>query len=118
MKSFENYLIKFSVSALSPHPMVISLLLAQSQDVIIVAGVCIVVVSQFREVRDSTMGHLEDGDADCHVVGSLKVVPILILQIGLRDIQEKLHVEGPQVAGDKGVSSVGIVLFRVVRIGT
>jgi hypothetical protein len=34
------------------------------------------------------MGHLEDGDADGHVVGSSVIFPILILEIGLGDIEE------------------------------
>lgn len=76
---------------------------------VVLPGIRVVEVSQLGDVSHLFVRLLENGQADCDVICSLKEVPFLVLQVLLFDVEEELRVECPQVASHKGITPVGII---------
>ena len=61
------------------------------------------------------MGHLQDGNTDSYVIRSSEIWTIVIFEVFLLDIEEKLSIKGSEMAGNEGISSVFIVLDSAGR---
>jgi hypothetical protein len=85
-------------------------LLSQTQEVVVQTRLGVVVVAQFRDVEYSLLGLLEDGNADCYIVRGFQILAVLVTQVLLANIAEELSVKGPQMARDKGILPVAVLL--------
>ena len=63
------------------------------------------------------MRHLQDGNANCHVVGSPKILALIVLQVLLFDVEEQLSVKCSQMAGIKGSVSIAVLFYHCYREG-
>jgi hypothetical protein len=78
---------------------------------VVLACVGVVEVSELGHVTHPLVGHLENGDADCHVVGSLQIGTVIVFEVFFFDIEEELSIEGPQVTGHERISAILVVLY-------
>jgi hypothetical protein len=98
--------------------LIIISLFGKPDEVVIEASIRIIVVSEFGKIAHAIMGLLEDGNANGHIVGSLEILAVLVLQVPLLDIHEKLGVEGPQVTRHEGIAAVSVLLDSLGGEGT
>ena len=82
---------------------------------IVLACVRIIIVSQLRQVVYSLMAHLQNGNADCHIIGCLQVRSMLIKQVSFIDVYKKLSVECSQMACHERVASIFIACYGRLR---
>ncbi len=61
------------------------------------------------------MGHLQNRNTDCYVICSFEVGAIIIFEVFLLDIEEKLSIKGSEMAGNEGISPVFVVLDSAGR---
>lgn len=77
---------------------------------IVLASVGVVIVGEFFEIVDPFVRLLQNGNADGHIIGSLEVLSIIVLEVFLLDVHEELSIKGTKVAGHKWIFSVGVAL--------
>ena len=94
----------------SPKQSVIFFLFTEPHLVVVLTGVGVIEVSQLREILDSLMGHLQNGQANGHIVGSLQIIATFILKVFLLDITEQSCIESSKVTSHKRISSIIIIL--------
>jgi hypothetical protein len=78
---------------------------------VVLTCVGVVEVGEFGNVTHPLVGHLENGDADCHVVGSLQIGTVIVFEVFFFDVEEELSIEGPQVTGHERVGAILVVLY-------
>jgi len=55
------------------------------------------------------VSHLKYRNTNGYIIGSLKVVPLLVPEVYILDVSEELSIEGSKVAGDKRVGPILVV---------
>jgi hypothetical protein len=98
------------VRSFSDH-FVVVFLLFQADLMVVLTCVGVVEVGEFGNVTHPLVGHLENGDADCHVVGSLQIGTVIVFEVFFFDVEEELSIEGPQVTGHERVGAILVVLY-------
>lgn len=81
---------------------------------IIQAGVGVVHVGDLGNVVDTMMCHLEYGNTNGNIVGSPKILSIIIFQVFLFDIPEELGVKCSEVGSHKRELSIAIGLYDMI----
>ena len=112
-ESDEDYFVEADVLTPGPDVAVVGLLLDDAQVVVVESGGGVVEVGQFGEVRHSAVAHLQDRQANRHVVGRPQVLALAVPQVGLGDAEEELRVEGSQVARDEGEAAISVSFLHV-----
>jgi hypothetical protein len=90
---------------------IVLLLFLESDLMVVLSGIGIVEIHQLRNVLHSLVGHFQNGNADGHVVGCSQVVPLIVLEVGLLNVQEQLGVKCSEVTGHEGISPVLVVPY-------
>ena len=77
---------------------------------IILPSVTVVPIGNLRQIGNSVVRLLEDRHAQCHIVGRTEILSIFVFEVLFADVSEQLCVVGSEVAGDKGVKAIGVLL--------
>jgi hypothetical protein len=56
--------------------------------VVVLTSVGVVIVGEFSEIVDPLVRLLQNGNADCHIVCSLEILPVVVLEVFLLDVHE------------------------------
>jgi hypothetical protein len=77
---------------------------------VVLAGIGIVHIGQLRDIHHFFVGHFQNGKTNRHIVGCSQVVPLIVLEVGLLNVQEQLGVKCSEVTGHEGIASVLVAL--------
>ena len=71
-------LFQWSIARSIPHHPIILSLLKRTHHMIVLPGISVIVISQFRHILDSPMRLLEHRQANGDIIGGTEIVPPLI----------------------------------------
>lgn len=81
---------------------------------VVKSSIGVVDISYFRNVCNALVGHLEDGQTNCNIVGGSKILSVVIFEVLLLDIPEQLSVESSEMRGDKCKLPVAVILNNMI----
>ena len=82
---------------------------------VVLPSIGVVIVGQLWQVDHSFVAHLKNGYADSYIICRFQILSCVVFKVIFANIDEKLGVEGSQVAGYKRIRSVFIAGYGGLR---